>query len=179
MADKNTEILTHPYRVFRYKVEIDSITSGAFSEVSGFDLSVDVVEYRVGNSSRTTMQKVPGLTKFGNITLKRGVLGELDSLEWVLSVASSGTAKPTGIQRRNVTITLLDDDGGDGPKWEIVNAWPASYRMSDMNASSSEIAFESIELAHEGFTRIEPKGSTADNKVGSILKYQGKDAAKK
>ena len=64
-----TEILTHPYRVFRYRVDIQSITAGAFAQVSGFGLNVDVVEYRTGNASRSTMQKLPGLTHYGNVRL--------------------------------------------------------------------------------------------------------------
>jgi len=165
-------ILTHPYRVFRYKVEIDSITAGAFSEVSGFGLSVDVVEFRYGNASRTTVRKFPGLTRYGNVTLRRGVLGGLDTLSWILSVASNGTSGPTGIQRKKVTITLVDDAGKDGPKWELLNAWPVSYQVSDLNATSSEVAFEMLEIAHEGLTRfLPPNENTASNKVGSILSY--------
>ena len=104
-----TEILTHPYRVFRYKVEIESITAGAFSEVSGLEATVDVVEYRTGNASRPTVQKLPGLTRYGNVRLSRGIIGELDTLAWLHSAAADGTSGPTGIQRRLVTITLLDD----------------------------------------------------------------------
>lgn len=167
-----TGILTHPYRVFRFKVEIDSITAGAFSEVSDFGLSVDVVEFRYGNTSRTTVRKFPGLTKYGNVTLRRGILGGLDTLSWIFSVASEGASGPTGIQRKKVTITLMDDAGKDGPKWELLNAWPASYQVSDMNASSSDVAFESLEIAHEGLTRFNPANeNTAKNNVGSILSY--------
>mgnify|MGYP001252299013 CR=1 FL=1 len=165
-------IMTHPYRVFRYKVEIDSITSGAFSEVSGLSQTVDVVEFRYGNSSRTTPRKFPGLTKYGNVILRRGVLGGLDTLSWIRSVASNGTSGPTGIQRKKVTITLLDDAGRDGPKWELLNAWPVSYQVSDLDATSSEVAFETLEIAHEGLTRFPPfDEETAKKALGSILKY--------
>ncbi|MFR4989644.1 phage tail protein [Anaerotruncus colihominis] len=168
-----TEILTHPYRVFRYKVEIESITAGAFSEVSGLEATVDVVEYRTGNASRPTVQKLPGLTRYGNVRLSRGIIGELDTLAWLHSAAADGTSGPTGIQRRLVTITLLDDAGNDGPRWELVNAWPVSYRVSDLNAASSEVALEVLELAHEGFTRLDPPDSTgtSDKSIGSILSY--------
>ena len=165
-------ILSHPYRVFRYKVEIDSITSGAFSEISGLSQSVDVVEFRYGNTSRTTPRKFPGLTKYGNVVLRRGVLGGLDTLSWILSVASNGTSGPTGIQRKKVTITLVDDAGKDGPKWELIDAWPVSYEVSDLDATSSEVAFETLEIAHEGLTRFPPPNeNTAKKNVGSILSY--------
>lgn len=165
-------ILTHPYRVFRYKVEIDSITAGAFSDISSFDVSVDVAEFRYGNTPRTTVRKFPGLTKFGNVTLRRGILGGLDTLSWILSVASNGISGPTGIQRKKVTITLMDDSGHDGPKWELLNAWPVSYQVSDLKATSSDVAFEALEIAHEGLTRFPPPNeTTAKNSVGSILSY--------
>ena len=168
-----TEILTHPYRVFRYKVEIESITAGAFSEVSGLEATVDVGEYRTGNASRPTVQKLPGLTRYGNVRLSRGIIGELDTLAWLHSAAADGTSGPTGIQRRLVTITLLDDAGNDGPRWELGNAWPVSYRVSDLNAASSEVALEVLELAHEGFPRRDPPDSngTSDKSIGSILSY--------
>ena len=120
-----TEILTHPYRVFRYKVEIESITAGAFSEVSGLEATVDVVEYRTGNASRPTVQKLPGLTRYGNVRLSRGIIGELDTLAWLHSAAADGTSGPTGIQRRLVTITLLDDaTTGRVGNWSMPGPFP-------------------------------------------------------
>lgn len=148
------DIMTNPYRVFRYKVEIGGLMVGAFSEVSGLNLRVQVVEYRVGIAGRPTVQKIPGLTEFGNVTLRRGTLGDFDAMEWVYTVATRGERRPTGIKRRNITITLLNDKGDDGPRWELLNAWPVTYEVSELVALSSEVVFESIELAHEGLTRL-------------------------
>lgn len=146
-------ILRYPYRSFRYSVEMDGITRGGFSEVSGFDLSVDVVEYREGDDLRNTPRKLPGLTKYGNITFKWGIVGDMDFLDWIFTVAPSDQSPPTSIERKNITITLIDDAGATGPSWTIINAWPVKYSIPDLNALGSEIAVESIEICHEGLNR--------------------------
>ena len=63
----------YPHAKFRFKIEIDGLEAGGFSEVTGFDASIDVVEYREGDMTAETPLKVPGLKKYGNITLKQGL----------------------------------------------------------------------------------------------------------
>ena len=146
--------INYPYRVFRYQVEIDGISRAGFSEVSGMSSSVDAVEYREGDDLRNTPRKLPGLTKYGNITFKWGVVGDMEMLDWLYTVASSDQAPPTGVERKNITVTLIDDTGADGPQWTIINAWPVRYSIPDLNALGSEVAIESIESCHEGLTRV-------------------------
>ena len=67
--------IRYPFKNFRYKVEFNGTEAAGFSEVSGADISVDVIEYREGNEVRTTPRKLAGLTKYGNITLKWGLTG--------------------------------------------------------------------------------------------------------
>ena len=74
--------IRYPFKNFRYKVEFNGTEAAGFSEVSGADISVDVIEYREGNEVRTTPRKLAGLTKYGNITLKWGVVGSLEMMEW-------------------------------------------------------------------------------------------------
>ncbi len=145
--------IRYPFKNFRYKVLFGGVEAGGFSEVSGSDITVDVVEYREGNEVRTTPRKLAGLTKYGNITLKRGVIGSFEMTDWLLSVASSNTAGPTGIQRKNITIQLLDDTGMPGPSWNIINAWPTHYTAPDLNGMGGEVAVETLELCHEGVER--------------------------
>lgn len=151
--------INYPFRTFRYMVQIDGINRAGFSEVSGFDLNVDVVEYREGDDLRNTPRKLPGLTKYGNITFKWGVVADLEMMDWIYTVAASDSAPPTGIERKNITITLIADDGSNGPQWQIINAWPCRYSIPDLNAMGSEVAIESLEVAHEGLNRID--GGTA------------------
>lgn len=164
------EILTHPYRVFRFKVAVDSVIAAVFKEVSGLEMTVDVVEYRNGAYTRNTFSKIPGLTRYSNVTLTGGILNDFFAWDWICSVATTATSSGTGVERKSVTITLIDDTGKDGPQWELINAWPASYRVGNMDAMTSEIALESLELAHEGFSRIAAKPAKNPD-VGAISKY--------
>ena len=74
--------MAYPHGRFRYKVEIDGLEAGGFSEVTGFDASVDVMEYREGDMVQTPM-KIPGLKKYGNITLKQGLADSMVLYEWI------------------------------------------------------------------------------------------------
>ena len=145
--------INYPYRVFRYQVEIDGISRAGFSEVSGMSASTDAVEYREGDDLRNTPRKLPGLTKFGNVTLRWGVTGDNEFIDWICSVAPTNTTPPTGMVRHNVTITLMDDAGSPGPSWNLINAWPVGYTVPDLNGMGGDVAIESVELCHEGLER--------------------------
>lgn len=144
------ETISYPYRSYRFKVEVEEIQRAAFAEVSGVSASVDAIEYREGNDLRNTPRKMPGLTRFGNVTLRWGVTGDFEFKDWLLSVSPTNTAGPTGVKRHNVTITLVDDAGSDGPQWLLINAWPVGYTAPDLNGMGGEVAIQSVEFCHEG-----------------------------
>ena len=136
----------YPHGKFRYKVEIDGLDAGGFSEVSGFDASIDVIEYREGDMVQTPM-KIPGLKKYGNITLKQGLADSMVLYEWVIAGVNGA------VDRKTITITLLDEEEAPAASWQVINAWPTKYTAPDFNATSSEVAIETLEIAHEGMTR--------------------------
>lgn len=138
-----------PYRNFRFRLEIDGLDAGSFSEVSGFDATFDVVEYRAGDDPAITPTKLPGLIKYGNITLKWGAAETMVLYDWLIDI-SEGT-----IEKKTVTLTALDEEGSPAASWRCINAWPVKYTAPDFNGTSSEVAVESIELAHEGLTRTD------------------------
>lgn len=137
----------YPHGKFRYKVEIDGLDAGGFSEVTGFDVSIDVMEYREGDGVTTPM-KVPGLKKYGNITLRQGLVDSMVLYDWVVTGVNGA------VERKTITITLLDEEESPAASWQVINAWPTRYTAPDFNASSSEIAVETLEVAHEGMTRV-------------------------
>lgn len=139
--------MAYPHGRFRYKVEIDGRKAGGFSEVTGFDASVDVMEYREGDMVQTPM-KIPGLKKYGNITLKQGLADSMVFYEWIAEGVSGA------VQRKTITITLLDEEETPAASWQVINAWPTKYTAPDFNATSSEVAIETLEIAHEGMTRV-------------------------
>ena len=138
-----------PYRNFRFRLEIDGLDAGSFSEVSGFDATIDVVEYRAGDDPAITPTKLPGLIKYGNITLKWGSSETIVLYDWLIDI-TEGT-----IEKKTVTLTALDEEGSPAASWRCINAWPVKYTAPDFNGTSSEVAIETIELAHEGLTRTE------------------------
>lgn len=139
----------YPLGRFRYKVEIEGIEVAGFSEVTGVDASVDVIEYREGDMVQTPM-KFPGLMKYGNITLKKGLIsGDKTIYDWMMA----GLTGSTEMTRKTVTISMLGPDGTPKASWRAINAWPVKYTGPDFNATASEVAVETLEIAHEGLTR--------------------------
>ncbi|UFJ38956.1 phage tail protein [Brevibacillus humidisoli] len=135
-----------PYRKFRFRVEVDGIQQAGFSEVSGFDASIDVVEYREGNEP-ITPRKLPGLAKYGNVTLKWGVTDSMDMYNWMQECIQGK------VQRKTITIIAINEEGSDVATWQVREAWPAKYTAPDFNGTASEVAIELLEMAHEGMTR--------------------------
>jgi phage tail-like protein len=135
-----------PYRNFRFRVEIEGLQQAGFSEVSGFDASFDVVQYREGNEV-ITPRKLPGLARYGNITLKWGATESMEMYEWIQECIQ-GT-----VERKTVTIIAIDEEGNDVATWQVIEAWPTRYTAPSFNGQGSEVAIELLELAHEGMTR--------------------------
>ena len=139
--------MAYPYGRFRYKVEIDGLEAGGFSEVTGFDASIDVIEYREGDMVRTPM-KIPGLKKYGNITLKQGRITSTVLYDWIIAGVNGA------VDRKTITIVLLDDGETPAASWQVINAWPTKYTAPAFNTTSSEVAIDTLEIAHEGMTRV-------------------------
>ena len=136
-----------PYRGFNFRVEIDGIHRAGFREASGLDSSQDPIEYREGDDKVLTVRKLPGLNKYGNISLKWGISDDADLEKWRQSLA---TGK---VERKNLSIVLLDEIGSEKARWNVREAWPTKWTAPSLNATSNDIAIETIEIAHEGVVR--------------------------
>jgi phage tail-like protein len=139
---KNTR--NDPYRRFNFLLEIDGVTKAGFSEVSGLTTETTVIEYREGNE-RATTRKIPGLTKYSNIVLKRGITRDRSLWDWRKTVIAGATLRTSG------SIILLDESRQEVARWNFREAWPCKWEGPALNAKSSEMAIETLELAHEGF----------------------------
>ncbi len=140
-----------PFLNNRFLVEIDGITQGGFREVTIPDSSQDPVEYREGNET-ITVRKLPGLIKYGNVSLKWGITDSLDLYNWRKKVEDGKIDEA----RINMSIVGHDNEGKAVTRWEFTSAWPTKYDAPDFNATASEIAIETLEIAHEGMKRTEP-----------------------
>jgi len=135
-----------PYKNFNFLIEIDGIAQAGFSECTGLRLEVDVIEYREGGE-RSSVRKLPGLAKVGDITLKRGVTISNELQAWFESVRN-GVA-----DRRNGAIVLLDDERKPVVRWKFFNAFPRRWEGPDLDAKGSEVAIETLTLSCEGLER--------------------------
>ena len=136
-----------PLRNFRFRLEIDGIQHAGFSECSGFDVTIDPIDYRVGNEP-THVRKLPGLTKYGNVTLKWGITDSTELYDWHQQIVDGD------IERRNVAIIVQGEDGADKARFEIVESWPTKYDPMDLNAKGNDVSVETLELANEGVRRV-------------------------
>jgi phage tail-like protein len=125
--------------------------AGQFREISGLDAENEIIEHKeVDKTGRTRTKKVPGILKWSNIELKRGVDIDKGLWEWRYQVETEGPDKV----RTDCTLELLDYDNTPIATYTILQAWPSKYTGAAMNAGSNEVAVEAITLAHEGFKRM-------------------------
>ena len=133
-----------PYLVSNFRVEIDSIASATFSEVLGLDVSIDIVAYRTGTSVPLAPEKLPGLARYPNITLKRGLTQNTDLWNWIKNILNGVSDK------RNMSIVLQDAQHNDVIRWNVKSAWPCRWAGPILHAGASDIAIETLEICHEG-----------------------------
>jgi phage tail-like protein len=139
-------IRADPYQVFNFLVEIEGILAGGFSECSGLQVETETIDYREGGLN-DYVHRFAGPTKYPPLILKHG-LTQIDGLwSWHQEVV---TGK---ITRRNGTIYLLDKQRLPVMWWDFKEAFPVKWSGPDLNASSGNVAIESVELAHRGLSR--------------------------
>ncbi len=134
-----------PLPKFYFKVTWADGNDTAFQEVSGLDAEAQILEYRHGNSPVFSTIKMPGIMKYGNITMKKGVFTK-DNIFWDWY----SQIKMNVIARVTITISLCDESGDPMMTWTLKNAWPTKVTSTDMKSDGNEVAIESIEIAHEG-----------------------------
>lgn len=136
----------YPLPKFHFQVDWGGLKIG-FTEVTGLDITTEVIEYRDGASPEYSTVKMPGQRKFSNVTLKRGVFsGDNEFYNWFNTVSLNT------VERRNLTISLLNESHEPVIVWKVKNAWPTKVTPTDLKADGNEVAIESLELAHEGLT---------------------------
>ena len=149
--------LAYPLTKMNFLVTVDGVSgTAAFSEVSGIEATVDVIEFRQGNAHSLAPVKIPGLVKHGNVTLKFGYTLDSAFKTWIQECVSEVRGE---MPRSRVQIEMIDINGGapqtavttiSGTRvWVLENAWVTKYQAPDLNASQSEVAIETVELAYE------------------------------
>lgn len=134
----------YPLPVFHFTVDWGGDRAG-FSEVSGLTQEVQAIEYREGDTRDYSAIKMPGIPKYSNVTLKRGIMASnTEFFKWL------NTVKMNKVERRDLTIKLLNEEGQPVMTWQVLQAFPVKVEGPQLKATGNEVAIESIELANEG-----------------------------
>jgi len=144
-----------PYRAYNFKLLINNVTEGHFTEVGGLGVKVERISYReAGNSS--IVRAIPGRVTYSEVTLRFGLTSSVDLWEWLTSAVEGR------VSRRNVSVVMLDSSGvTEVMRWNLINAWPQEWYGAPLDAMSRELAIETLVLAHEGLQRESGSGSAA------------------
>jgi phage tail-like protein len=134
--------MADPYRGFNFIVEIDGIAEAGFRECSGLDTSTDPVDYREGTDPNH-VRKLTGLNKYTAISLKRGITDSDKLWKWRQTAIDGKT------ERKNVSIVLLNEAREEKWRWNLRNAWASKWTGPSLNATSNEVAIETLEITHE------------------------------
>jgi len=132
-----------PYRGFNFRVELDNTAVASFRECSGLSMTTDAVDYREGTDIPLSVRKLTAIRKFVNIVLKVGITQNKDLWNWYKNILN-GIA-----DRRNGAIVLQDEEHNDVLRWQFENGWICKWEGPSMNATSNDVAIESIEICHE------------------------------
>jgi phage tail-like protein len=137
-----------PFRSYNFAVEIEGLVAGGFSEVSGLELDLEVQEYREGGVNGFIHKRAGPAKYVSNIVLKRGVTVNKVLWNWYWDVVQ-GT-----IGRKNVSILLMDEAGDERVRWNFEQAYPVKWVGPGLRAVGSEVAVETLELAHKGLMSV-------------------------
>jgi len=144
-----------PFGAYNFIVEFDgndpaTTPLGGFSDVSGLGTELTLMEYRQGNDKENRVRKIPALHKASDVTLKRGIMGQVNFWQWIEITRTDPTHK------RNVNITLQDEQRNPVLKWQLVNARPMKWTGPTLAAKGgSDVAMEELVLASESFEFVD------------------------
>lgn len=134
-------VANDPQQQYKFAVDIEGISGIGFSSVDGLETELEVVTYREGGYNAT--RKLPGIEETGTVTLEKGAFADKALFEWFKQVATSPDF------RKTITITEQDRLGNPRRTWVLYEAWASKVSAPSLDATSSEVAVESIEIQFE------------------------------
>lgn len=149
-------VYPEPIQTFRFLIRVgnDKQISAAFSRFSGIRMSVETIQTRAGNDSRGVKDYTPVFTSYEPVTLSKGVVGDNDFLDWILSASADVHSGPTGNNLlRTIDVITLNQHGDVGVTWTLQNAMPIGYELAPLDGSRSEVLTESVTFAITGVKR--------------------------
>ena len=129
----------------RFKIEIEGVTQGAFTECGGLEVHVDVVEFNDGSDLRT--RKRPGRPGVSNIVLRRGVVASTELWDWMKAVLDGK------VERKAGSVIVCDDAGGEIYRYNFFEGWPCRWKSLELRADTPGSLVEEIEIVVETIER--------------------------
>ena len=127
-------------------ITFDGMPTAYFRSVSGLKVETEVIEFREGGTG--DVHKLPGRVKYTNLVLKQGFSGAGELQKWAFRIAAGQ------FEHKNATIVISDQKAHVVARYTLANAWPTKWEGPDFDASSNEVAIETIEIAHEGLRLV-------------------------
>lgn len=129
----------------RFYVLFDDQAQGVFTEVSGLQVEMDIMEYQEGGNNGF-VHRLPGFTKVSNLTLKRGITSSNEFYSWLNDISNGN------LKRRHVTVVMYDVKGTELMRWNFLHAYPVKWVGPQLRAADNTVAVETLELAHGGIS---------------------------
>jgi len=140
-----------PLTGYHFVLEIDGITQAFFREASGLSSESQVIEYKEANKEgKTIIKKIPGVLKWGDITLKRGITDVMELWDWRKMVEDGQVEKA----RKNGSVVMFKQENAEVARWNFIDGWPTKIGGPSLNANNNDIAVEEVTIAHEGLKRV-------------------------
>jgi phage tail-like protein len=131
-----------PVGELRFQVDLPGVNVGRFRECTGLAAEIEVKDYNEGGVN-DRVHKLPTRMKYPNLVLKRGVTYEDALLKWLYKTQREA-------QRIAVTVSLMGPDGRPVRSWAFADAYPVKWTGPNLNASSNQVATETLEIVHAG-----------------------------
>jgi phage tail-like protein len=145
-----TGVRVDPLVSVSFYVEVQGVFTGTFRGCTGLGSQSEVIEnLAAGAGGVTHIYKIPGVTRWTNIVLKRGVTDSMDVWAWRKQVEEGKVNEA----RKNGSIIMYDQTNTEVARWNFENGWPAKISGPNLDASTNEIAIEELEIAHEKLVR--------------------------
>lgn len=139
--------MTDPYRAYNFILDLNGVTVGRFTEVTGLEVQVEVIAYREGGADPAVRQ-LPGRVRYEPVELRYGLSDSRELWDWLMSTARGQ------VERRNLSVILLSSDrSAEVTRWNLTGAWPCNVRCAELKALGNEVAYETISLVYEGIER--------------------------
>jgi phage tail-like protein len=140
-------VFNDPYRAYNFKLVIQGVTEGHFTECTNMSIKIDAIRYREGGQSQV-VHRIPGQVEYGDITLRYGLTSSTELWNWLMSGVKGK------VDRKNVSIVMLESDGvTEVVRWDLVNAWVSEWRGAPLDALGRHLAIESVTIVFETLDR--------------------------